>query len=183
MSYYQKLVTRFAGKRPVLLLIAAFLTLTSMAQDRADFSGEWKLNESKTERGQFLCIYDGGDRMRSETMKISEHENFLTVDVPSSSPDAAMITRQEKLNFDGKESEFTLARTQKKFNVRWSDDGQTLTVNSFVYMKINDEKKEEFKVTEVWKLINDGKSILLQANLTSTLIGERVMKHVYDKVN
>ena len=183
MSHYQIFAIIIGVKKPVLLLTAAFFTLTSIAQDRADFSGEWKLNETKTERGQFLCIYDGGDRMRSEIMKIAKHEDFLTVDVPRSSPDAAMVTRQEKLNFDGKEIEFTLARTQKKITVRWSDDGKTMTVNSLVYMKLSGQKTEEFKVTEVWKLINDGKSISLEANLTSALIGERVAKHVYDKVN
>ena len=62
MSYYQKIVTIFAGKKPVLLLTAGFFTLTSMAQDRANFSGEWKLNESKSElvRQQFPLVYSGG---------------------------------------------------------------------------------------------------------------------------
>ena len=183
MSDYQKFLTTFAVKKWVLLLIVGFFTLTSMAQGRANFSGEWKLNESKTERGQFLCIYDGGDRMRSEIMKIEMQADFLTVDVPSRYPDAVMVTRPEKVNFDGKESEFTLLRTQKKFAANWSDDGQTMTVNSVVYMHINGEKTEEFIVTEVWKLINAGKSISLEANLKSTLIGERAMKHVYDKLN
>lgn len=63
MSYYQKIVTIFTGKKPVLLLTAVFFTLTSMAQDRANFSGEWKLNVSKSEINLFpLCIFGGGDR-------------------------------------------------------------------------------------------------------------------------
>jgi hypothetical protein len=181
MSHYEKFVARFAGKKTMLLLIAVFFTLISVAQHFTNFSGEWKLNELKTERGGFLCIYDAGDRMRSETMKIAAHEDFLTVDVPGLSLEA--VTRQEKLSFDGKESEFTLLRTKKKFTVSWSDGGQTMIVNSFVYMSINGEKTEEFKVTEAWKLINGGKSLSVQATLTSTLIGERVMKHVYDKIN
>jgi len=78
--------------------------------------------------------------------------------------------------------EFNLFRTRKKFSVNWSGDGKTMTVNSIVNMIING-KTEEFKVIEVWRLINDGTSIALEANLKSTLIGERAMKHVYDKGN
>ena len=182
MSCYQKIVSTFPGKKAVLLLTAAFFTLTSMTPHRANFSGEWKLNESKTEDGNFLCIYDMGDRMRSETMKIAEQADFLTVEVPNSSPDAALVTSQEKLTFDGKENEVNHIGRGKKFTVKWSGDGQTMTVNSVVYCDI-DGKKEEFKVTEIWKLINEERSISVRYDLESTLIGERVMKRVYDKVN
>ena len=57
-----------------------------------------------------------------------------------------------------------------------------MTVNSLVYLDINGEK-QEFKVTEVWKLINDGKSICLEANAKSTFVGERTWKFVYDKAS
>lgn len=182
MSYYQKSVTRFAGKKPVVLLTAAFFTLTSMAQGRANFSGEWKLNESQSELiEQFpLCIFGGGDRMRSKTMKIAGYAYFLTVDVASSTPDGALVSRQEKLTFDDKESEATFVGSpRKKSTAKWSDDGQTMTVNSVRSFDTNGEKAD-FKVTEVWKLINDGKSISVQVNLSSSS-GGNIMKLVYDK--
>lgn len=171
---YQKFATIFAGKMSVLLLTAGFFTLTSMAPDRANFSGEWKLNESKSELGQFpLCIF-GGDRMRSKTMKIATHANFLTVEAAS--------TRQEKLTFDGKESEATYVGTARERSAaRWSDDGQTMTVNSVRSFDENG-KTADFKVTEVWKLINGGKSISIQVN-SSSISGENIMKLVYDKAN
>ena len=99
MSYYQKIETIFAGKKPVMLLTAVFFTLTSMAQVAAKFTGEWKLNESKSELVQQfpLCIFGGGDRMRSKIMKIAGYRDFLTVDVASSSADGALVTRQEKV--------------------------------------------------------------------------------------
>jgi hypothetical protein len=149
---------------------------------RADFSGEWKLNESKSDfAGQFpLCIFGGGDRMRSKTMRIARHADFLTVDVASSSPDGALVTRQEKLTFDGKESEVTFVGIPRaKSTARWSDDGQTMTVTSVRSLDANGEKID-FKVTEVWKLINDGKSIFVHVNSSSTS-GERTMRLVYDR--
>ncbi len=183
MSYFQKIVTTFAGKKTVLLLTAGFFTLTSMAQDHTKFSGEWKLNESKSEfvRQFPLCIFGGGDRMRSRTMKIAGHADFITVDVASESADGALVTRQEKLTFDGKESEATfVGRPREKSSARWSNDGQTMTVTSVRSFDTNGEKAD-FKVTEVWKLINDGKSISVQVNSTTISGGENTMKLVYDK--
>jgi hypothetical protein len=179
---YQKFVKIFAGKMSVLFLTAGFFTLTSMGPDRANFSGEWKLNESKSELGQFpLCIF-GGDRMRSKTMKIAAQADFLTVEVVRSFPDGALVTRQEKLTFDGKESEATYVGTpREKSAARWSDDGQTMTVNSVRSFDANGETAD-FKVTEVWKLINGGNSISILVNSRS-ISGEDTMKLVYDKVN
>lgn len=182
MSYYQKLVATFATNKQVLLLTAVLFTLTSMAPHRTNFSGNWKLNESKSVRGNTLCIYDQGDRMRCDSMKIAERADFLTIDAVGLSPGGALVTRHEKLTFDGKESEVTLTRRGKMFTAKWSGDGNTMTVNSLVYLDIDGER-QEFKVTEVWKLINDGKSISLQANAKSTVFGDRTWTFVYDKAS
>lgn len=174
-------MTTFVGKKCVLLLTAVFFTLTCMSQVHVNFSGEWKLNESKSEGiGQFpLCIF-GGDRMRSKTMKIAAHAGFLTVDVASSFHDGALVTRQEKLTFDGKESEVTYVGTPRENSAaKWSGDGQTMTVNSGRSFDKNGETPD-FKITEVWTLINDGTSISIQVN-SSSKSGDSTMKLVYDK--
>ena len=172
-----KIVTKYAGKISVLLLTTGFFTLTSLAPDRANFYGEWTLNESKSEIGQFpLCIF-GGDRMRSKTLKIAALADFLTVDFVR-----AQVTRQEKLTFDGKESKASYVGTpREKSAARWSDDGQTMTVNSVRSFDPNGETAD-FKVTEVWKLTNGGKSISIQVNSRSSS-GDHTMNLVYDKVN
>ena len=173
--------TPFAAKRWVLLLTAGFFTLTSIAQHRVNFSGEWKLNESKSDLSeQFpLCIF-GGDRMRSKTMKIAAKGDFLTVDVASSSPDGALVTRQEKLTFDGKESgPIYVGTPREKSAARWSDDGQTMTVNSDRSFDTNG-KTADFKVTEIWRLINGGKSISIHVT-SSSISRENTMTIVYDR--
>jgi hypothetical protein len=173
----------FVGKKAVLLLTTGLFTITSMAQDFTRFSGEWKLNESKSEFVQQfpLCIFGGGDRMRSKIMKIAAHDDFITVDVASSSSDGELVIRQEKLTFDGKESEATfVGRPREKSSAEWSDLGRTMTVNSVRSFDTNAEKAD-FKVTEVWKLINDGKSISVQVNSTTNSGGVTTMKLVYDR--
>ena len=150
---------------------------------RANFSGEWKSKESISMGGNIVCCYDSGDRMLAKTMKIAEQADFLTIEVSSSFPGTAPVTSQEKLTFDGKESQINHGPERgKKFTVKLSADGQTMTVNSIVHLMIA-QKQAFFYVTEVWKLSNDGKSISVQANATSTLVGsERSWKTVFDKV-
>lgn len=182
MSCYQKIMTTFAGKKWILLLIVGCFTLSGMAPAHVNFSGEWKLNESKSKMGgKFpLCIF-GGDRMRSKTMKIATHADFLTVDVASSSPDGALVTRREKLVFDGKQNKITyVGMRREKSSASWLADGQTMKVHSVRSLDVNG-KTPDFTITEVWKLINGGKSISIQVNEQSISGEEHTMTLVYDK--
>lgn len=181
----------------VIILLTGVIYFAVQAQQkndthRANFSGEWKSKESISMGGNIVCVYDEGDRMLSKTMKIAEQADFLTIEIPNPSPGAALATSQEKLAFDGKESQINHGRERgKKFTVKLSADGQTMTVNSIVHLMVatpfntNVQKQAFFYVTEVWKLSNDGKSISVQANAKSTLGGggERAWKTVFDKAN
>jgi hypothetical protein len=182
MSYYKKFVPLLAGMMLVLLLAAGFISLKSKSPDRANFSGDWKLNKSKSDFGR-MDVFCNTDYLYAFTiMKIDGQEGFLIVDEGGPSPEGTLVTRQEKLTFDGRESEASLFRnTKKKSTVKWSDDGQTMTVNSVITYDLDGEKTA-MKVTEVWKLINGGKSISLQFNSNSTS-GENAMRLVYDRTN
>lgn len=145
---------------------------------RTNFSGEWKLNKSKSDlAGKFpVCIFWEGDRVFSKTMKIIEYNGFFTIHVTSSSPEWEPVKKQEKLVFDGKERKATVfGWPRDESTARWSDDDQTMIVNSFksFYTK---GKAPDVKVREVWKLINDGKSLSVQVNA-----GEDIRKLVYDR--
>jgi len=187
------------NKRTVLscliILLTGVLYFAVQAQQkndthRANFSGEWKSKESISMGGNIVCCYNSGDRMLAQTMKIEEQETFLTIEVSSSFPGTAPVTSQEKLTFDGKASEINHGRERgKKSTVKLSADGQTMTVNSIVYLMVptpsntNVLKQMFVYVTEVWKLSNDGKSISVQANAKSSEWGgERSWKTVFDKV-
>ena len=157
----------------------------------ANFSGEWRSKESISMGGNIVCCYNSGDRMLAKTMKVTEGAGFLTIEVSSSFPGTTPVTSQEKLAFDGKESQINYGRERgKKFTVKLSADGQTMTVNSIVHKMVptpyHVDVLEQMLVyvTEVWKLSNDGKSISVQANAKSNLFGgERSWETVFDKVN
>lgn len=157
---------------------------------RANFSGEWKSKEPISMGGNIVCSYDEGDRMNSKTMKIAEQADFLTIDIPNPSPGAALATSQEKLAFDGKESQINYGQGGgKKFTVKLSADGQTMTVNSIVHLMVatpyhvNVQEQLIVNVTEVWKLSDDGESISVQTNAKSNLFGdERSWKTVFERI-
>ncbi|HNP24665.1 MAG TPA: hypothetical protein PKM63_22845 [Panacibacter sp.] len=191
MGYYQKFVTTFAGKKPVLLLTVACFALSGMTPKRASFSGEWKSRESISMGGNIVCCYYSGDRMLAKTMKIAEQVNFLTIEVSSSFPGTTPVTSQEKLTFDGKASEIQINHSRewtKKSTVKLSADGQMMTVNSIVFKMVptpyhvDVQEQMVVYVTEVWKLSDDGKSISVHANAKSNLFGEeRSWETVFDK--
>ena len=143
--------------------------------------------------GNMVCSYAEGDRMLANTMKIAEQANFLTIEVSSSFPGSTPVTSQEKLTFDGKESESQINYGQKwgkKFMVKLSADRQTMTVNSIVHKMVPTPYHVEVLeqmivyVTEVWKLSNDGKSISVQANAKSNTFGyDRSWKTVFNKAD
>ena len=178
----------------LIIMVAGMIYFPVQAQQkngthRASFSGEWKSKESISMGGNIVCCYNSGDRMLAKTMKITEGANFLTVEVSSSFPGTAAVTSQEKLAFDGKASEIDHGPGRgKKFTVKLSADGQTMTVNSIVHLMaatpylVNVQEQQIVYVTEVWKLSNDGKSISIQANAKSNLYSsERSWKTVFDK--
>ena len=180
----------------LIILLTGLIYFPLKAQKKnnsphANFSGEWKSNEPISIGGNIFCSYVEGDRMNSKTMKIAEQADFLTIENPNKDPGAASTKRLEKLLFNGKESHINNGKeNEKKFTVNFSADGKTMTIKSIVYFmtatpyKVDVMKKASTNVTEVWKLSNDGKSIVVQSNAKSNIWGgERNWNTVFYKTN
>lgn len=180
----------------LIILLTGVFYYPAQAQQKKDihpanFSGEWKSKESISMGGNIVCSYVEGDRMNSETMKITEQADILTIETPNPSPGSTKTRSLEKLALNGKEIEINHGQEiGKKYTVKLSADRQTLTVNSIVHLMVtipyhvNVQKQAFVYVNEVWKLSNDGQSITVQANAKSDILGEdRYWKTVFDKVN
>ena len=114
-------------------------------------------------------------------MKVAGHGDFLTVTVERPFGYGGLVTSQEKVTFDDKENEATrVGSPREKSSASWSDDGQTMTINSVKSFNTISEDAD-IKVTEVWKLINDGKSMSVLVN-SSSISGENTMILIYDKL-
>jgi len=193
----------------LIILLTGVICFPLEAQQKnnphhANFSGEWKSKEPISIGGNIFCSYVEGDRMNSKTMKIAEQADFLTIENSNQDPGAAPPKRLEKLLFNGKESQLDNGKgNEKKFTVKFSADGQTMTIKSIVYFmdaapynidvsklafknvtEIESSRKAFTNVTEVWKLSNDGKSIIVQSNAKSNIWGgERNWNTVFYKTN
>jgi len=155
-----------------LLIAPAFLLSFNTQPDRANLSGEWKLNEGKSELGDF------GARFAARTIKIEQKDNEITISKTAPSFQGGENTTTETLSFDGKVSETTaFGNSKKQSTASWSDDGQTLTIKYSIKFERNGETSE-FKGTETWSL-KDG-SLNLQT-VSSSPRGENTTKAVYDK--
>ena len=178
MSINQTIKNTFA-KKTLVLSVAAFTTLCSaitVNAQKPNFSGEWKLNEEKSTLGQY------GGRMAAKKLKLNGQTDSLSIQRFSTSQSGNEITSNEKLTFDGKEKESTVfGNTTKKSTAKWSEDGKSLNVNSTIMLDRNGEKTE-IKVTESWKVAEDGKTLSIESTANSSF-GTNTMKLVYDKAS
>jgi hypothetical protein len=156
----------------VLLIAPAFLMSFTFPADRANFSGEWKLNEGKSELGDF------GGRFAARTIKVEQKDDAITISKTAPSFQGGDVTTTETLGFDGKVSETTVfGNSTKKSTAGWSDDGQTLTITYIIAFERNGQTSE-FKGTETWTLKDGALSLV---TVSSSPRGDNTTKAVYEK--
>lgn len=162
------------SKKLLAFLIApAFLLAFTTLPDRANFSGEWKLNEGKSDLGQ-LAPY------APRSIKVTQAADSIMISKVAPSFTGEDVTTVETLPFDGKEVETTfMGSSKRKASAKWSEDGQTLTISYDLLLDFNGTSTE-IKGTEVWTLSDGGKTLVSQNNSTSSF-GDIQAKGIYEK--
>jgi len=160
----------FFNKVLYALLIPAAMLFSFKVSDRVNFSGEWKLDEAKSDLGNFK-------NFAARTIKVDQKETEITISRTSPGFNGGEpVVRTATLTYDGKVSESTgFGGSKIKSTAKWSDDGQSLTINSsFVFER--DGQTNEFKSTETWTLAKEGTLSLItnsstpNGDITSTAI-------------
>lgn len=156
-----------------LLIPAVILFSFTIIADRANFSGDWKLNESKSELGDF-----GGFAAR--TLKVEQKENAITITKTSPGFNGGdQITTTVTMTYDGKVAESEgFGGSKRKSTAKWSTDGKTLTVSSTMAIE-RDGQTNEIKESETWSMTADG-ALSIVTNST-TPMGEITTKAIYNK--
>jgi hypothetical protein len=150
-----------------LLFVATLLISVSLSAQGVDFSGNWKLNSSKSKLNEQFS-------MAPKEIIVAQKGNDFNLEKHSSFQDQNFTTN-DKLTLDGKECINPGWRdTQKKSTVVWSDDKNSLKVTS--KFPINDGG--EMTVIEVYK--KDGINLVIEASVSSSF-GEMAETMVYDK--
>ncbi|MDF2191261.1 hypothetical protein [Paraflavitalea sp. CAU 1676] len=141
-----------------LLIPAAVLLSFTTIRDRANFSGDWKLNESKSELGEF-----GGFVAR--TLKVEQKDNAITITrtIPGFNG-GDPVTSTLTVSYDGKITETEgFGGSKRKTTAKWSGDGSALTVDNTIKFDM-DGQTNEFKSTETWTIKDGTLSIVTYTN-------------------
>jgi len=175
MKTKMNISTRTSKSLFSIFLFAAFLLngAFSFAQ-KADFTGNWAFNESKSQMGE------GRFRAPASKLVVAQNETTLTIERTSKGMDGEENVLKEKYTLDGKECENTgFMNMVKKSKVTWSADNKALTISSTSIFE-RDGNSMEIKTIEVLTVSEDGKTL----NIASTSIsqrGERKQALVYEK--
>ncbi len=164
----------FPGQILSLLIAPAFILSFTSSPERASFNGDWKLNEGKSELGDF------GGRFAARAIKVEQKEDAITIarTIPGFNG-GDPTTNSMTLTFDGKETESTgFGNSKRKSTAKWSDDGQSLVISTTTTFE-RDGQTSEFKGTETWTLAKGGS--LSVVTVSSSPRGETTTKAVYDK--
>ena len=154
-----------------LLSLIVMIPLCSFAAN-PNFSGQWTLNESKSEMGE-------GRFFSSAKMKVTQEGNTLTIERTRTGRDGEERTTSETLTMDGKDNVVSGDNRNSVTTVTWSGDGSTLTIKSKREFNRQGETFE-MNTTETWTLSGDGKTLTIKSDSSSGM-GDRSATLVYDK--
>jgi len=149
-----------------IILLSALLVAIVFTASAVDFSGNWKLNKSKSKLGEQFS-------MAPSILIAAQSGNDLNLEKHISFQDQEMTTK-EKYTLDGKESVNPgFQDSQKKSTAVWSGDKNSLTITSKIPMGDND-----MTTVEVYKIV-DG-NLVIDSKMSSSF-GENNETMVFDK--
>jgi len=172
-----KLNKSFNGMQKATILFIAIclsFSVTTFAQSgKASFSGNWKMNETKSVLGE------GPQMGVSKTLVVVQDAANMSVERVNTGRDGQEMKNTSKYTLDGKSSENTTGRGTSTSVASWSADGKVLTVSTTSVFDRQGQKME-MKSVETWTVDASGKVLTINSSST-TPRGERKLTLVYDK--
>lgn len=153
--------------RAILWVAGAVVACGSLltAQTKPNFSGEWTLNESKSDFGPLP--------MPAKFVRKIEHNEPNLKSVTTQSGRQGEITTELSYTTDGKECTNTIRGAEVKGTAKW--DGAVLVIESK-----REAGGQSLTMTERWTLLEDGKTITVALHMLSSQ-GEADIKMVLEK--
>jgi len=154
-------------------MVCLLLTIptASFAGKKVVFTGEWTLNESKSELGE-------GRVFSALKITVKQEKKTIFIERTRSGRDGEERTSSETLTLDGKENINEGERGTSTSKLTWSEDGTSLTIKTTREFNRQGETFEMNSI-EVWTLSEDGKILTIQSDISSPR-GERSVTLVYE---
>jgi len=150
------------------LAIFVFLALAiggALAQAAPNYTGEWKMNASKSDFGPVPAP----DKL---TRKIT-HEDPNLAAVTTQSGQQGEVTTEVKYTTDGKDSVNTIRGVEVKSVVKWEGDKLIITYK-------RDIQGNELAFKETWTMGDEGKTLTITTAISGAM-GEFALKLVLEK--
>jgi hypothetical protein len=158
-----------------LTAILVFILASAGLIAQVNFSGTWAFNESKSNFGDMQF------RPYATTIVIIQEGNNLSAENTFVGPDGNEMKITNKYTLDGQVSENQGFRnTVTKSVVTWSADKTALTIATTMTFE-RDGQTVEFKPYAIWKLTDEGKTLLLENSFTPPDGGEVKYTVAYDR--
>lgn len=159
------------------LFIMTTLTLTAsvtkvIQADKTDFSGTWKLDESKTDFGE-------GRHFAAHQLAVTQNENELKVERSSTGRNGREFKFTSDYKLDGQQHDLDMGNRTAKVTAEWMNEGKEVQINTKMKFERNGETIE-FNSIENWVLSEDGKTLTINLKTKSSR-GESQQKLVYTK--
>jgi hypothetical protein len=157
-----------------LLLVIPLLTSSALPMGKkANFSGTWILNETKSDFGEY------GRMMASNKIIIAHKGKKLTMERYATAPTGESYNYTENYTLDGKECVNAPSPEFKKTStVVKSEDKKGLVINSTLDVSFEGNSMKILTV-ENYSLQENGKVMVIKAT-ASTDYGDMVVNFVYD---
>ena len=155
-------------KRTCLALFVCLLlcSLTALAADKPDFSGNWKLNVEKSDFGP-MPKPDKGDFVITHKDPEMNIKSTLVTQMGEMSNEVKILT-------DGREFTNTIAGQEVKGTAKW--DGAALIVTQKLEMQGN-----AITFIQQWTISDDGKTITRKVTIQAPQ-GETTQTSILDRV-
>ena len=159
--------------RGMIMLCSFFIIpALSFAAGNTDFTGEWALNNEKSELGE-------GRFFSPLRMTVKQESETITIDRTTTGRNGDERTRSQTLTMEGKENKMETERRSSISVVTWSEDGSALTIKADSEFSRQGEVMKR-QTGENRGLEEDGKILKIQSSM-STPRGDRAVTLVYDK--
>jgi hypothetical protein len=160
------------------LAASVMLTAFTLQPAKSNFAGNWVLNESKSDLGEF------GGRFIARKMKVEQTADAITIAKTRSGFNGGDdVTSTETLTHDGKVVESTnttgFGTSKRKASIKWTADEKSFTIENITNFEGGQNGPMEIKGKETWTLSEDGKT-LTATTVSNSPQGETTRKAVYD---
>jgi len=157
----------------ILSVFILFTTINTAFAQTTDFSGTYKLNETKTDFGQ------APHTVLPIKFAVTQGKDQITFNRTTVNANKEEITGTEILKFDGSIAERSLPDNGKRTaSLKWADNHQTFTINS---TSVNADQSQTTKINETWSLEDGGKTLVANREVEQSNGFKYTIKGYYDK--